>query len=126
MSNTARRTPEQFAAAQAMDRGDLTDRQRQVYEFIKDCLEAGAPPTIREVMHHLECTSSNGVLCHFKALERKGYIVRDEMKSRGIRLTGKTLREAVGDMLQCVQDEGLTARMRASIAEVRRVYQGTT
>ncbi|MBK6915942.1 MAG: transcriptional repressor LexA [Deltaproteobacteria bacterium] len=67
-------------------RPDLTDRQRQALEYITDCLSArGYPPTLREIGEHMGIRSTNGVNDHLKALERKGYLVREELKSRALR-----------------------------------------
>jgi repressor LexA len=64
----------------------LTDRQRQALEYITDCLNArGYPPTLREIGEHMGIRSTNGVNDHLKALERKGYLVREELKSRALR-----------------------------------------
>lgn len=65
--------------------GKLTDRQRQAYDFIVAMLdENGYPPTLREIGNHMGIRSTNGVNDHLKALERKGYISREELKSRSI------------------------------------------
>jgi repressor LexA len=67
-------------------RPDLTDRQRQALDYITDCLSArGYPPTLREIGEHMGIRSTNGVNDHLKALERKGYLVREELKSRALR-----------------------------------------
>jgi len=67
-------------------RPDLTDRQRQALDYISDCLTArGYPPTLREIGEHMGIRSTNGVNDHLKALERKGYLVREELKSRALR-----------------------------------------
>lgn len=64
----------------------LTERQRQALEYITDCLNArGYPPTLREIGEHMGIRSTNGVNDHLKALERKGYLVREELKSRALR-----------------------------------------
>ncbi len=66
----------------------LTDRQRQVLEFIATRIrETGYPPTIREIGEGLGIRSTNGVNDHLKALEKKGYITRDTSKSRAIMVT---------------------------------------
>jgi repressor LexA len=65
----------------------LTDRQQRVLDYIVDRVrETGYPPTIREIGTALDIRSTNGVNDHLKALERKGYIERDESKSRAIQL----------------------------------------
>lgn len=62
---------------------ELTERQRQVYEFIQDRIRSwGYPPTIREIGEHLGIKSTNGVADHLKALKRKGYLQQQDMKSR--------------------------------------------
>ena len=66
----------------------LTDRQQQVLDFITRCVdERGYPPTLREIGEHMGIRSTNGVNDHLAALERKGFLRRDEMKSRGLRPT---------------------------------------
>lgn len=65
----------------------LTDRQRAVLEFISASIqERGYPPTLREIGNHLGIRSTNGVNDHLRALERKGYLTREDMKSRTLRL----------------------------------------
>ena len=62
---------------------ELTDRQRQVFEFIECKIqEWGYPPTIREIGEHLGIKSTNGVADHLKALKRKGYLQQRGHKSR--------------------------------------------
>jgi repressor LexA len=72
--------------AERSTRPDLTDRQRQALDYIADCLSLrGYPPTLREIGEHMGIRSTNGVNDHLKALERKGYLVREELKSRALR-----------------------------------------
>jgi len=67
-------------------KADLTPRQRQVLEFIRrSILERGYPPTLREIGAHMRIRSTNGVSDHLKALERKGWIAREDLKSRALR-----------------------------------------
>ena len=63
----------------------LTDRQKDIYEFINAFLaERGIPPTIREIGEHFGINSTNGVNEHVKALEKKGWVTRRKNISRGI------------------------------------------
>jgi repressor LexA len=63
----------------------LTDRQLEVLRFIaRQIDDAGYPPTIREIGEGLDIRSTNGVNDHLKALERKGYLTRDPVKSRAL------------------------------------------
>ncbi len=72
----------------------LTDRQQAVYEFIRDCIRSrGYGPTVREIGKHFDINSPNGVVCHLKALEKKGLISREQNLSRAIQLTAEPLRQ---------------------------------
>ena len=65
---------------------DLTDRQATVLRVIaKHIDDVGYPPTIRELGDALGISSTNGVNDHLKALERKGYLTREDSKSRTMR-----------------------------------------
>ncbi len=69
----------------------LTERQRAVLDFISSSIERrGYPPTLREIGNHLGIRSTNGVNDHLRALERKGYLTREDMKSRTLRLLRAT------------------------------------
>lgn len=71
----------------------LTDRQRMVLEYICESIQdRGYPPTLREIGLKLGIRSTNGVNDHLRALERKGYLTREDMKSRTLRPTDITLR----------------------------------
>ena len=71
-----------------MSLDQLTTRQREVYEFIKDKIQnRGYGPTVREIGDYFEINSPNGVMCHLKALEKKGIISREPNMSRAIQLT---------------------------------------
>jgi repressor LexA len=63
----------------------LTERQEKILSFIKkSLLDHGYPPTIREIGEYFGIRSTNGVNDHLKALERKGYLLRGELKSRAL------------------------------------------
>lgn len=65
----------------------LTARQREIYEFLKDkILNRGYGPTVREIGAEFGIRSPNGVMCHLKALEKKGLITREAHMSRAIQL----------------------------------------
>jgi repressor LexA len=64
----------------------LTARQDQVLRFIRQSIiDRGYPPTLREIGAHMGIKSTNGVNDHLRALERKGYLTREDMKSRALR-----------------------------------------
>ncbi len=65
----------------------LTKRQEQTLDFIRSSIEQrGYPPTLREIGEHMGIRSTNGVNDHLRALERKGYLRREDMKSRALKL----------------------------------------
>ncbi|MBN2530032.1 MAG: repressor LexA [Deltaproteobacteria bacterium] len=64
----------------------LTKRQEKVLDYITSSItERGYPPTLREIGRHMGIRSTNGVNDHLRALERKGYLKREDMKSRALR-----------------------------------------
>ncbi len=66
----------------------LTDRQKEVLAYIRSSIaDRGYPPTLREIGSHMGIRSTNGVNDHLRALERKGYLRREDMKSRALRPT---------------------------------------
>lgn len=66
---------------------ELTPRQDQVIRFIVSEVEArGFPPTISEIMGHLDIGSRQSVQRHLEELKAKGYIERAYGVSRGIRV----------------------------------------
>ena len=66
----------------------LTTRQRAIYDFIKDkILNRGYGPTVREIGSGFKIRSPNGVMCHLKALEKKGLITREAHMSRAIQIS---------------------------------------
>ena len=68
----------------------LTERQQRVYEFIRDKIRnRGYGPTVREIGENFAIKSPNGVMCHLKALEKKGLITRERNMSRAIQLTAE-------------------------------------
>lgn len=71
-----------------MSLDQLTQRQRKVFDFIRDKIDnRGYGPTVREIGEHFDIISPNGVMCHLKALEKKGLITREPNMSRAIQLT---------------------------------------
>lgn len=63
----------------------LTERQRQILQFIKDEIRAkGYPPSVREIGEAIGLSSSSTVHGHMTRLEEKGYIRRDPTKPRAI------------------------------------------
>ena len=65
----------------------LTPRQREIYNFIRSKIQGrGYGPTVREIGNQFHIKSPNGVMCHLKALQKKGLIHREPNMSRAIQL----------------------------------------
>jgi repressor LexA len=65
----------------------LTPRQREIYNFIRGKIQGrGYGPTVREIGLNFQIKSPNGVMCHLKALQKKGLIHREPNMSRAIQL----------------------------------------
>jgi repressor LexA len=68
------------------ERDELTERQQKILDFINSSIgERGYPPTLREIGRQFGIKSTNGVNDHLRALEKKGYLQREDMKSRALR-----------------------------------------
>lgn len=75
---------------QPKPRGTLTPRQAEFLAALERLAsDIGYPPTLRELGEALGIRSTNGVADYLRALERKGYLRRESLKSRAIVLTGK-------------------------------------
>ncbi len=73
---------------------NLTPRQREVYKFIRDKIRGrGYGPTVREIAARFHINSPNGVVCHLKALVKKGLITREPHMSRAISLAAEPIEE---------------------------------
>jgi repressor LexA len=73
----------------------LTKRQAQTLDYIRQSIEErGYPPTLREIGEYMGIRSTNGVNDHLRALERKGYLTREDMKSRALRVVDVNDRQA--------------------------------
>ena len=66
---------------------ELTFRQKEILNFISQALQdKGYPPTLREIGKKFKIASTNGVHTILENLEKKGYIKRQPLLSRGIEL----------------------------------------
>ena len=70
--------------------GYLTERQREILDFIGESLEQrGVSPTHREICERFGYSSYGTVHKHLKLLEKKGYLRRHWNQKRGVELTGR-------------------------------------
>ncbi len=91
----------------------LTDRQREILDFITSSItERGYPPTLREIGEHFGIRSTNGVNDHLKALEKKGHLRREDLKSRAMRPTNMPLPaiQPLADVIPFDRGRGAFAR----------------
>ena len=70
----------------------LTDRQKEVYQYVKSRIKDGMAPTLREIgyacyPHCKEVTGFQAASNCLKSLIKKGYLQRLEKISRGLFLT---------------------------------------
>ena len=66
----------------------LTKSQQKVYDFLKEHVASGIPPTVREICAATGLKSTSTVHLHLKALEQMGYISRGAGLNRAIQIQG--------------------------------------
>ncbi len=77
----------------------LTNRQRQVLEFMEEAIEKiGVMPSTREIQEHFGFASQTAAVNHLRALEKKGVIQRYPGKARAMALTSSLKRDAIIDI----------------------------
>jgi repressor LexA len=82
--------------------GDLTKRQREIFDFIGKYLSTnGYPPTVREIGKAVGLHSSSTVHSHLANLEDLGLLRRDPTKPRAIEVLVEKAKQVVS------QDQGL-------------------
>ena len=70
-----------------MSQGKITDKQREILEYIKEMiLKKGYPPAVREICEAVHLKSPSSVHSHLESLEKNGYIRRDPTKPRTIEI----------------------------------------
>ena len=67
---------------------ELTAKQEKVLKFIRERVGQSLPPTIMEIAGEMGFASTGTVRDYLAALQRKGYLKRENNKSRGIALIG--------------------------------------
>ena len=84
-----------------------------VLDFIRQSIaDHGYPPTLREIGARMGIRSTNGVNDHLRALERKGYLTREDMKSRALRPTAHANSNAnANDSAEPLAREGNVIRL---------------
>lgn len=68
----------------------LNETQRKIYEFLLERLQDGVPPSVREIGAYVGLKSTSSVQACLDALENEGFISRDPLLKRSIRIVGQT------------------------------------
>ncbi len=64
----------------------LTDRQRQILEFIEQRQQDGLAPTVRDIAAHFRFGSANAAQCHIQALLAKGFLKNLPGRARSLQV----------------------------------------
>ena len=96
-----------------MSYGKISDKQREILEYIKaEILNKGYPPAVREICEAVKLKSTSSVHAHLETLEKNGYIRRDPTKPRAIEIVDENF--------------NLTRREMVNVPIVGRVAAGET
>jgi repressor LexA len=108
-------------------RQKLTERQREVLDFIRNFIrQHGYAPSLREIGNQFNIRSTNGVNDHLTALERKGHLRRTSNKSRTLQPTEGLDDDGTSvDDASFVADEPARARAANDDGTVRVEVKGT-
>ena len=65
------------------------NKAMMIYDYIRDCIQnKNFSPTVREICEEVGIKSTSTVHYYLQILEEKGYIVKDPLKKRTIKLPG--------------------------------------
>ena len=67
----------------------INDTQQKIYEFLCERSQCGVPPSVREIGMAVGLRSTSSVQANLDALEEAGYIERDPLLKRSIRVLGQ-------------------------------------
>ncbi len=74
---------------------DLTQKEREVYEYISVCLERdGYAPSVRDICAAVGIKSTSSVHEYLRRLSEKGYIKKSSGKSRALKIEGNSQSES--------------------------------
>jgi repressor LexA len=75
----------------------ISQRQKLILNYIQQHTEShGYPPTVREIGEAVDLSSSSTVHAHLKALEERGFIKRDAVLTRAIKITQEGMGYVLG------------------------------
>lgn len=65
-----------------------SSKQLQILQYIYDTVQKrGFPPTVREICHEVDLSSTSTVHGHLARLQRKGLLIKDATKPRALEIT---------------------------------------
>ena len=67
----------------------INEKQRAIYDFLVERSSDGVPPSVREICAAVGLKSTSSVQAHLDVLEAEGYISRDPLLKRSIRIVGQ-------------------------------------
>ncbi len=67
----------------------ISSTQKKIYEFLVERSQQGVPPSVREICAAVGLKSTSSVQSNLDALEENGYIERDPLLKRSIRICGQ-------------------------------------
>jgi len=67
----------------------ISEKQQRIYEYLIERSRDGVPPSVREIGKAVGLSSTSSVQTNLDALESAGYIVRDSLLKRSIRIVGQ-------------------------------------
>ena len=77
------------------ERQPLTDRQREIVAWLSNYItDRGYSPTIRELCLAFNFASTEGAMCHLRALRRKGWVTWNDGHARTIRVLEEVIHGA--------------------------------
>ncbi len=68
----------------------INETQRKIYDFLVERSNDGVPPSVREIGSAVGLKSTSSVQANLDALEKEGYISRDPLLKRSIRIVGQS------------------------------------
>lgn len=73
---------------------EINAKQREIYDYLLERTQDGVPPSVREICAAVGLRSTSSVQANLAALEAAGYISRDPMLKRSIRILGTAMCQA--------------------------------
>lgn len=70
----------------------LNDKAKEIYRYIRDRIDDGYAPTVREICKALDIRSTSTVHRYINLLVEEGYLDKMDNQNRAIRLHGSTVR----------------------------------